>query len=121
MNAHELPGVHFRPAVFEPTFQKHAKTTCGGCQIHIRNRQAFKPVLTGVALIQEIRAANPSAFGWRKPPYEYEHEKEPIDILAGSPALRTAIDDDVSAEEIGRSWTADCDRFEALRKSFLRY
>ena len=26
MNARRLPGVHFRPAVFEPTFQKHAKT-----------------------------------------------------------------------------------------------
>jgi uncharacterized protein YbbC (DUF1343 family) len=32
MNARRLPGVHFRPAVFEPTFQKHAKTTCGGCR-----------------------------------------------------------------------------------------
>jgi uncharacterized protein YbbC (DUF1343 family) len=121
MNAHELPGVHFRPAVFEPTFQKHAKTTCGGCQIHVRDRRAFKPVLTGVALIQEIRAADPSAFAWRKPPYEYEHDKEPIDILAGSPALRTAIDDDASAEDIALSWSADCDRFAALRRRFLLY
>src|SRR5262245_2166633 len=121
MNAHELPGVHFRPAVFEPTFQKHAKTTCRGCQIHVRDRRAFKPVLTGVALIQEIRAANPSAFSWREPPYEYEHEKEPIDILAGSPALRTAVEDDVSAEEIAQSWIGDADRFVALRKRFLRY
>jgi uncharacterized protein YbbC (DUF1343 family) len=121
MNAHELPGVHFRPAVFEPTFQKHAKTTCGGCQIHVRDRRAFKPVLTGVALIQEIRAADPSAFAWRKPPYEYEHDKEPIDILAGSPALRTAIDDDASAEDIGQGWSADCERFAALRRRFLLY
>ena len=71
MNAHELPGVRFRPAVFEPTFHKHAKTACGGCQIHVRDRRAFKPVVTGAALIQEIRAADPSAFSWRKPPYEY--------------------------------------------------
>jgi uncharacterized protein YbbC (DUF1343 family) len=113
--------VHFRPAVFEPTFQKHAKTTCGGCQIHVRDRRAFKPVLTGVALIQEIRAADPSAFAWRKPPYEYEHDKEPIDILAGSPALRTAIDDDASAEDIAQGWSADCDRFAALRQRFLLY
>jgi uncharacterized protein YbbC (DUF1343 family) len=121
MNAHELPGVHFRAAVFEPTFQKHAKTTCGGCQIHVRDRRAFKPVVTGVALIQEVRAADPSAFSWRKPPYEYERDKEPIDILAGSPALRMAIDDGVSAEEIAGSWTADCERFKALRRAFLHY
>src|ERR1051325_1202255 len=47
MNALKLPGVYFRPAVFEPTFQKHAKQTCGGCQIHVLDRAAFKPVLTG--------------------------------------------------------------------------
>ena len=33
MNARMLPGVYFRPAVFEPTFQKHAKQSCGGCQV----------------------------------------------------------------------------------------
>ena len=38
MNARKLPGVYFRPAVFEPTFQKHAKKTCGGCQIHVLDR-----------------------------------------------------------------------------------
>ena len=34
LNRIGLKGVHFRAATFEPTFQKHAKTTCGGCQIH---------------------------------------------------------------------------------------
>ena len=57
MNRAGLPGVLFRPAVFEPTFQKHAKTTCAGCQIHVLDRQAFRPVETGVALIAAFRAA----------------------------------------------------------------
>ena len=35
---YHLPGVHFRPVVFEPTFQKHAKRACGGCQIHVLDR-----------------------------------------------------------------------------------
>jgi hypothetical protein len=45
-------------------------------------------VLTGVALIAAIRAEAPRGFAWRQPPYEYEHHLQPIDILAGSPALR---------------------------------
>ena len=57
MSARRLPGVHCRAAVFVPTFQKHARTACGGCQIHVLDRAAFKPVLTGVALIDEMRAA----------------------------------------------------------------
>ena len=42
MNARKLPGVYFRPAVFEPTFQKHAKKTCGGCQIHVLDRRRLQ-------------------------------------------------------------------------------
>jgi uncharacterized protein YbbC (DUF1343 family) len=121
MNASDLPGVHFRPAVFEPTFQKHAHTTCGGCQIHVLDRRRFKPVLTGVALIEQIRAADPSAFAWRQPPYEYEHEKLPIDILSGSPALRTALDAGGRAEDVAASWSVALARFLSIRADFLLY
>ena len=77
MNALGLTGVHFRPAVFEPTFQKHAKQACGGCQIHVTARHLFKPVLVGVALTGMFWRTNPSKFAWRQPPYEYEHDKVP--------------------------------------------
>ena len=59
LNARQLPGVVFRPALFEPTFHKHAKTPCGGCQIHVTDRIAFRPVETGVALIEAFRDASP--------------------------------------------------------------
>ena len=49
----------FRPAVFEPTFQKHAKQACGGCQIHVLNRNEFRAVTTAVAVLVEMRAQNP--------------------------------------------------------------
>ena len=92
MNGHGLPGVIFRPTVFEPTFQKHARTSCGGCQLHVTDRRAFTPVAAGIAVIEELRRADPAAFGWRPPPYEYEHRLMPIDILAGSSRLRERID-----------------------------
>jgi uncharacterized protein YbbC (DUF1343 family) len=121
MNARRLAGVHFRPAVFEPTFQKHARQTCGGCQIHVLDRDTFKPVLTGAALIDAIKAAGPKDFAWRRPPYEYEHDKEPIDILAGSPALREAIDAGTRAEELVPVWEQESKPFEKVRAEFLRY
>lgn len=121
MNALGLPGVFFRPAGFEPTFQKHAKQPCGGCQIHVTDRGAFRPVLTGVALAQMFRRADPARFAWRQPPYEYEHDKLPIDILAGSDRLRQQIEADVPAVDIAASWERDEAAFRELREAFLLY
>jgi len=121
MNALDLPGVYFRPAVFEPTFQKHAKQACGGCQIHVTDRAAFRPVLTGVALAAMFHRTNPSSFAWRQPPYEYEHDKMPIDILAGSDALRRQIEAGVSASEIASGWAEDEAAFRKVRQKYLLY
>ena len=121
LNQRQLPGVFFRPTVFEPTFHKHAKQTCGGCQIHIVDRRAFRPVLTGVALVAAFRAAESDRFRWREPPYEYEHDKLPFDILAGSSGLREQIEAGEPAEEIARSWEPAVAPFKRIRDRFLMY
>jgi uncharacterized protein YbbC (DUF1343 family) len=121
MNGLGLAGVYFRPAVFEPTFQKHAKLTCGGCQIHVTDRNQFRPVLTGVALIAMFYQTNRVEFAWRQPPYEYEPEKMPIDILSGSTTLREQIEAGVSARDIASSWRQDEADFRNVRESFLLY
>ena len=121
MNRLELPGARFRPALFEPTFHKHAKTSCGGCQIHVLDRAVFRPVETGVALLGVFRAGDPGRFQWRNPPYEYEETKPPIDILAGSADLREQIDAGTPARDIARSWEKGVAEFEKIRQGFLLY
>jgi uncharacterized protein YbbC (DUF1343 family) len=121
LNAYGLPGVLFRAVVFEPTFQKHAKQPCGGCQIHVLNRDAFRAVESAVAVLIEIRAQNPTAFQWKQPPYEYEHEKLPIDILAGSSELRQQIEAGAPASAIRESWAPGHERFRLERERFLLY
>ena len=121
LNSMKLPGVFFRPAVFEPTFHKHVRATCGGCQIHVIDRQTFQPVLTGAALIAAFRAAAPERFAWRDPPYEYEHVKLPFDILAGSSELREQIQQQLPLENIRRSWEPGTASFNELRRPYLLY
>jgi uncharacterized protein YbbC (DUF1343 family) len=121
MNARQLPGVFFRPALFEPTFHKHARQGCGGCQIHMRDRWTFRPVEAGVALMAAFRAASPEQFAWKPPPYEYEYDKMPIDCLAGSAVLRRQIETGLSSDEIARSWQPDVERFLITREKFLLY
>ncbi len=121
MNAIGLKGAHFRPAIFEPTFQKHARATCGGCQIHVTDRHAFEPVKAGVALMRECYGLAPGQFQWRAPPYEYEHDKMPIDILAGSPALRDEIERQAPLDEIAGSWSEGEAAFARIRAPYLLY
>jgi len=119
--AHDLPGVHFRPVLFVPTFHKHAGQPCGGVQIHVIDRERFRPVATGVAVLAEIRAAGPDRFAWCEPPYEYEHSKMPIDILFGSSALREGLDAGVPARDMAAAWEPATSEFGRLRSRFLSY
>jgi len=121
MNRVGLGGVYFREAIFEPTFQKHAGVSCGGCQMHVTSRQEFEPVKAAVSLMRECYGSAPSRFKWREPPYEYEHDKMPIDILAGSPSLREQIEQQVPIKEIAESWRPGVAEFEEARKRYLLY
>ena len=121
MNKAGLDGVYFRKANFEPTFQKHARVPCGGCQMHVTNRDEFQPVRAGVSLLRECFGLAPDKFAWRDPPYEYELEKMPIDILAGSPALRRQIEAQVPLDDIVESWEDGVAEFEEIRKDYLLY
>jgi uncharacterized protein YbbC (DUF1343 family) len=100
------PGVALRPCHFEPTFQKHVGAVCGGGQLHVTDTDAFQPVKAAVEILRAARALGGDAFRWREPPYEYETEKLPIDILWGHAGLREGVDrgltsDAILAEETG--------------------
>ena len=85
LNALNLPGVFFRENYFQPTFHKFAGELCGGAQIHVTDRDEFRPFLTGVEIIKRIRKIYGKEFQWRQPPYEYEWKRLPIEILIGGP------------------------------------
>jgi uncharacterized protein YbbC (DUF1343 family) len=85
LNALNLPGVFFRENYFQPTFHKFAGELCGGAQIHVTDRDEFRPFLTGVEIIKRSRKMHPEQFQWKQPPYEYEWKRLPIEILIGGP------------------------------------
>lgn len=121
MNRLGLAGVHFRPAEFQPTFQKHAGVGCGGCQLHVTDRESFRPVLTAVALLVECRRQAPDRFAWREPPYEYETVLPPIDILSGSARLREQIDANTPLPAIAAACEQGLEAFGKLRDRYLLY
>jgi uncharacterized protein YbbC (DUF1343 family) len=88
----DLPGVLFRPVRFLPTFDKWAGQTCEGVALHVTDAGRFRPYRTSAAILAATRRLWPTDFAWLDPPYEYETEKPPIDIIAGGARLREAID-----------------------------
>ena len=84
LNNLNLPGVFLREVHFQPTFHKWAGQICNGAQIHVLKRDMFKSFETGIQILKYLYNAYPGRFKWKEPPYEYEFEKMPIDILLGN-------------------------------------
>ncbi len=121
LDKEKLAGVHFRAASFLPTFQKHNECTCGGVQLHVTDRHRFRSVLTAVAALKALKRRYRDEWSWKAPPYEYEYQKLPFDILAGGETMRLQIEDDTPLEEISQGWKAGEKEFLKRRKPYLLY
>ena len=96
----ELGGFVLRPLYFTPTFDKYAGKSCGGFQIHVTDRQLFRPWQVGQVLLREYKKLLADDFHWKAPPFEYESDKLPIDILNGSDQVRGWVDEYGSYDEL---------------------
>ena len=118
----DLPGAVFRPATFQPTFQKWAGRACGGVQIHVTDPRAFRPYRTGLAVLVELwRGCRAAGFGWRPPPYEYETARLPIHLLLGDEGVRRGIEAGADPVELEAGWASELERWEAERRPYLLY
>lgn len=88
----EAPGAALRPLAFEPTFQKHARSTCGGVQVHVTDRAAFRSYAAYLRWVAAAIAQLPEGvFPWRTEVYEYETSRPAIDLLTGGPEYRQLV------------------------------
>jgi uncharacterized protein YbbC (DUF1343 family) len=116
-----LPGVKLIEMAFRPTFQKWQGQECRGFFLWIQDRMAFKPYWTSLTLLQAIRTLYPEGFQWKDPPYEYETDHQPIDILIGNRELRRALEAGEPIRELEASWQEELNAFMGLREKYLLY
>ena len=121
LKEYDLPGVVFRPVFFEPTFHKFAEQTCGGLFIHVTDRRTFRPYRTTLALVQAVSALWPGEWAWKEPPYEYEFDRRPADLILGRSDLadRVVRGDDLTALEA--DWEKELAAFEEECRPILIY
>jgi len=122
LNEMQLPGVQFRPQIFKPMFQKHARQACQGVFLQITDRTQFKPVQTGLAVVAACAHIYPVAFAWRIEPYEFVSDRLAIDLLYGNSEFREQVEAGAfSLNDTVQSWQTELDAFKVVRQQFLMY
>ncbi|WP_319588497.1 DUF1343 domain-containing protein [uncultured Desulfobulbus sp.] len=117
----ELPGCTLRPLRFEPTSGKWMGQGCTGFQMHVTDPVTFRPYRTSLALLQAIRSLYPEPFAYKPPPYEYEFERLPMDLIIGDWAVREALENGMPIVELEQSWLGELDEYRQRCRAVLLY
>lgn len=117
----ELAGIHLRALAFEPTSDKWTRRLCHGFQLHILDAAMYRPYRTTLALLQAVVSLHAEMFEWNPPPYEYEFEKLPFDMITGDPSVRSAVENMEPLDELEETWAAGLNAFKEVCKPYLLY
>jgi len=121
LKAIPLPGCLLRPLTFEPTSGKWAGQACRGFQLHVTDAGAFRPYRTALALLQACLRLYPGGFALKQPPYEYEFDRCPLDLILGDSTLRHALAGGEELLALEQGWQRELMDFDTMRKGYFLY
>lgn len=116
-----LPGVRFRPCGFTPTFDKYKGESCNGAFIHVTDRDAFRPLLTGIAIFKIAHDLGGKNFQWRADAYEFVEDIPAFDLLCGTDQVRKGIEAGKSLGELVAGFDEQAQSFKPRRQPYLLY
>jgi uncharacterized protein YbbC (DUF1343 family) len=114
-------GCAFQELFFRPAFHKWRGELCRGFMIHITDHRAFRPYFTSMALLEAVVAVHGDEFAWKSPPYEYDSERMPIDLILGDLSLRMRIEEKIDLSRVKEEWLATLNDFLEWRTPYLLY
>jgi uncharacterized protein YbbC (DUF1343 family) len=100
LNSLHMKGVSFVPVFFKPEFSKFAGQVCKGILVVPEGLQSFRGFEIFYEILRLIRQEYPRQFQWKTPPYEFEYERLPIDMISGSDFLRLALESNLPFSQI---------------------
>jgi uncharacterized protein YbbC (DUF1343 family) len=114
-------GCYLQEISFRPTFNKWKGELCSGFMIHILDHRAYRPYFTTIALLKAIIEIHRKNFQWKEPPYEYEYENMPIDMILGDSNLRREIETGENLTTIEEKWLSGLDSLPTWQRPYLLY
>jgi uncharacterized protein YbbC (DUF1343 family) len=121
LSADATAGCYLQEVLFRPTFNKWEGESCHGFMIHVLDPLTYRPFFTTMALLRVILGNHGDRFAWKDPPYEYEFEKLPIDIILGDSELRRKIEGGTEFSLLEDKYLVDLNDFLEWRRSYLLY
>ncbi|MBW1989170.1 MAG: DUF1343 domain-containing protein [Deltaproteobacteria bacterium] len=121
LSPEDTAGVILRPCAFEPTSNKWEGALCAGFSFHVTDPKAFRPVRLSLRLLEAVCRLYPKSFAWKQPPYEYEYERMPIDLILGTDRVRKALETGEPLDPILADWEQQAREFEALSAKYRLY
>ncbi|MFZ0283323.1 MAG: DUF1343 domain-containing protein [Bacteroidales bacterium] len=113
LDARNIPGCAFRCHSFIPTFNKFSGQYCNGIQIHVTNPAAYNPVGTALEILDAIiETSPPGSLKFNLPPYEYEYNLMPFDILSGDSIMRTSLTNRIPVMYEKQRWQYEIEEFK---------
>ncbi len=114
-------GVILRPVVFQPTSNKWRDTPCHGFHIHVTNPSRYQPYPLSLELLRAVIHCHGDRFQWQPPPYEYEYDRMPIDLILGDPTLRIALASGTPVVDLMAGWRKDLAAYTERLHAVARY
>jgi uncharacterized protein YbbC (DUF1343 family)/CubicO group peptidase (beta-lactamase class C family) len=110
LNQRGLQGVRFVPVRFTPNASVFKGESCGGVNIIVTDRAAFRPLLTGIEMALALRKLYPGE--WKVDNY--------LRLLVNTDTLERVKRGD-SARDIVASWNNGLQEFRKAREAILLY
>ena len=112
LDSRNIAGCIFRTHNFIPTFHKFKGENCNGMQIHVTDINNFKPVLTALEIFDAIIETSPAdSLKFNLPPYEYEYNLMPFDILSGDSGMRESLIFRKNIKSEQERWATEIEEF----------
>ena len=89
--------------------------------IHVIDPITYRPYRTSLALLTIIKETYGDEFTWSKPPYEYDFERLPIDLILGDSLIRTGLEEGKKGKQLITDYIQELEGFLEFRKPYLIY
>lgn len=113
LNDQRLPGLKFEPFDFTPTntpHKIHLDQKCGGVRITVTDRNAVKPVLSGLTMAWTLKHL-----------YGEQFKFDAMKNLMLNIGVRDALRDMKDPKQVEKLWEKDVAEFRKVREKYLSY